>query len=103
MLDRSLDRLILGQQIVQAGHKEDIIMIGGTKGRLYSGATETNTLERLSCMNGKCQWNEMQEKLKVPRQYHVAFVVPDNFCKFFFLQNTTQFSECQQLKINQYF
>ena len=88
MLDRSLDRLIYGQQIVQAGNKVDIIMIGGKKGPYYS-ANETNTLEKLSCMNGKCQWNEMPEKLKVPRQKHVAFVVPNNFCKFFFAKHNT--------------
>ena len=90
MLDRSLDRLILGQQIVQAGHKEDIIMIGGKKGHIKGpSAIETNTLEKLSCMNGKCQWNEMPEKLKVPRQGHVAFVVPNNFCKCFFAKHNT--------------
>ena len=90
MLDRSLDRLIYGQQIVQAGNKEGIIMIGGKKGPYGAvGTTETNTLERLSCMNGKCQWNEMPEKLKVPRQGHVAFVVPNNFCKCFFTKHST--------------
>ena len=48
------------------------------------GATLTNTLERISCINEKCRWNEMTEKLKVTRQEHVAFVVPNNFCKFFY-------------------
>ena len=59
--------------MVRVGY--DIIVIGGkTENKIYSGS-----LFKLTCTEHICDWKNLTQELKTPREYFVAVAVPDDF------------------------
>ena len=52
----------------------NLVVIGGRSGSKYQ-----SSLHVLSCYNGYCQWQELQQKLQTARMNFVAMTVPDDF------------------------
>ena len=52
----------------------NLVVIGGKSANDYQ-----SSLHVLSCYNGYCQWQELQQKLQTARAWFVAMTVPDDF------------------------
>jgi hypothetical protein len=50
-----------------------VILIGGNDGSNY-----LSSLYRLNCIQSGCYWQEMEQKLKVARDYFVSMMIPDS-------------------------
>ena len=59
----------------------DLIISGGSNVNTYGrgrGSALLDELNKFSCFNNVCTWTKLQQKLKIPRSFHVAIAVPDH-------------------------
>ena len=55
---------------------KSFLVIGGSNNRM----TTDPYIYQLQHQNGCWKWSQLEQKLRVPRQNHIALVVPDSFC-----------------------
>ncbi len=56
-----------------------VILIGGSFSRNGIGSGFSNTLFRIPHAGADAEWTEMEQKMKIERRTHLAFLIPDNF------------------------
>ena len=54
----------------------DLLVLGGTN---YGGGVNNGKLYKLSCSNQVCNWETLSNELQIPRHFHTAIVLPDDF------------------------
>ena len=53
----------------------NLVVIGGSRGQI----AYQPSFYQMSCYNGYCQWQEMKQNLKTPRENFVAMTVPESY------------------------
>ena len=56
----------------------NLFIVGGE----FENSTKFDSVLKMTCSNRTCKWTKLEKfKLKIPRAYHVAMMVPEDICK----------------------